>query len=164
MPARKPSRKAQDFPPGRFTPSAPAACPSRNWWTGEDSNLRSPQGAADLQSAGFNRSPTRPHTEAHGRKKGLRPETQTLSSSSSRICSAVVANSFCPSGRAGGGNRTPDPLITNQMLYRLSYASKTPGESARLRANLSLGSLPDVRDNYIKYHSVKLGCNRGRTK
>ena len=27
-----------------------------------------------------------------------------------------------PSG-AGGGIRTPDPLITNQMLYQLSYAS-----------------------------------------
>ena len=25
---------------------------------------------------------------------------------------------------AGEGNRTPDPLITNQMLYQLSYASK----------------------------------------
>jgi hypothetical protein len=25
---------------------------------------------------------------------------------------------------AGEGNRTPDPLITNQMLYRLSYASR----------------------------------------
>src|SRR5438309_4407796 len=35
-----------------------AAC---EWWTGEDSNLRSPQGAADLQSAGFSHSPTRPH-------------------------------------------------------------------------------------------------------
>jgi hypothetical protein len=34
--------------------------PQRAWWTGKDSNLRSPQGAADLQSAGFNRSPTRP--------------------------------------------------------------------------------------------------------
>ena len=32
----------------------------RIWWTGEDSNLRSPQGAADLQSAGFSHSPTRP--------------------------------------------------------------------------------------------------------
>src|SRR5712664_4977063 len=32
----------------------------RTWWTGEDSNLRSPQGAADLQSAGFSHSPTRP--------------------------------------------------------------------------------------------------------
>jgi hypothetical protein len=34
------------------------------------------------------------------------------------------------------------------------------GESARLRANLSLGSLPDVRDNYISYHSAKLRCNK----
>ncbi len=33
---------------------------AKNWWTGEDSNLRSPQGAADLQSAGFSHSPTRP--------------------------------------------------------------------------------------------------------
>src|SRR6185437_5156094 len=34
---------------------------------------------------------------------------------------------------AGGGNLTPDPLITNQMLYQLSYAS-TPNP-----ANLSRG-------------------------
>ena len=33
---------------------------TRAWWTGKDSNLRSPQGAADLQSAGFSHSPTRP--------------------------------------------------------------------------------------------------------
>jgi hypothetical protein len=59
---------------------------------------------------------------------------------------------------AGEGIRTPDPLITNQMLYRLSYASKHWGKT-RSRANLSLGSHPDVRDNYIKYHSGKLGCN-----
>ena len=58
---------------------------------------------------------------------------------------------------AGEGNRTPDPLITNQMLYRLSYASNWG--KARLRANLSHGSLPDVRDNYINYHRAKLGCN-----
>jgi hypothetical protein len=35
------------------------ACASQ--WTGEDSNLRSPQGAADLQSAAINRSATCPH-------------------------------------------------------------------------------------------------------
>jgi hypothetical protein len=33
-----------------------------NWWTGEDSNLRSPQGAADLQSAAISRSATRPES------------------------------------------------------------------------------------------------------
>ena len=37
-----------------------AFCFASQWWTGEDSNLRSPQGAADLQSAGFSHSPTRP--------------------------------------------------------------------------------------------------------
>ena len=34
--------------------------PQKEWWTGEDSNLRSPQGAADLQSAAISRSATRP--------------------------------------------------------------------------------------------------------
>ena len=32
-----------------------------NWWTGEGSNLRRPQGSADLQSAAFDRSATCPH-------------------------------------------------------------------------------------------------------
>ena len=30
------------------------------WWTGKDSNLRTSQGGTDLQSVGFNHSPTRP--------------------------------------------------------------------------------------------------------
>ena len=30
-------------------------------------------------------------------------------------------------GGAGGGNRTPDRLITNQLLYLLSYASRQTG-------------------------------------
>jgi hypothetical protein len=42
-----------------------------------------------------------------------------------KIFSSLDSSSF--SG-AGEGNRTPDPLITNQMLYRLSYAS-TSGDS-----------------------------------
>ena len=37
---------------------------------------------------------------------------------------------------AGEGIRTPDPLITNQMLYRLSYASKW--EVRPFRHNTSL--------------------------
>jgi hypothetical protein len=46
-----------------YRPEFPKAQPLlayEYWWTGEDSNLRSPQGAADLQSAGFSHSPTRP--------------------------------------------------------------------------------------------------------
>jgi hypothetical protein len=45
------------------------------------------------------------------------------------------------------------------MLYQLSYASKFGGKQ-RLRANLSLRSLPDVRDNYLRYHKGKRPCNR----
>ena len=32
------------------------------WWTGKDSNLRTSQGGTDLQSVGFNHSPTCPKT------------------------------------------------------------------------------------------------------
>src|SRR6202042_3374472 len=49
--------------PGSRTAARSQAHPAvrlKRWWTGEDSNLRSPQGAADLQSAGFSHSPTRP--------------------------------------------------------------------------------------------------------
>ncbi len=31
--------------------------------------------------------------------------------------------------RAGEGNRTPDLLITNQLLYQLSYSGKFPDNS-----------------------------------
>jgi hypothetical protein len=50
--------------PNAFAELSPSlslrSAPTSRWWTGEDSNLRSPQGAADLQSAGFSHSPTRP--------------------------------------------------------------------------------------------------------
>ena len=59
---------------------------------------------------------------------------------------------------AGEGNRTPDPLITNQMLYRLSYASNT-GDRRAIAQAYPFGSLPDVRDNYTNYHRVKCWRN-----
>src|SRR5262249_9796176 len=51
-----------------------------SWWTGKDSNLRSPQGAADLQSAGFSHSPTRPGKLAPGYRIRIR-ETLALEGS-----------------------------------------------------------------------------------
>ena len=45
------------------------------------------------------------------------------------------------------------------MLYQLSYASKFGGKTRR-RANLSLRSLPDVRDNYLRYHKGNFRRNR----
>ena len=41
---------------------------------------------------------------------------------------------------AGGGNRTPDPLITNQLLYLLSYAS---------RQTLNIYAARDFGKNYF---------------
>src|ERR1700704_4073311 len=86
------------------------------WWTGEDSNLRSPQGAADLQSAGFSHSPTRPRkissetSTAYVRQITRRAKTQnglvsrdtSPSILISRIRSASLPCKF--SGGAGGGN------------------------------------------------------------
>ena len=48
-------------------------------------------------------------------------------------------NSFyCSSfSGAGEGIRTPDPLITNQMLYRLSYASNSGDRRAFAQTNPS---------------------------
>ena len=87
-------------------------------------------------------------------------KTCCAATAESAACRTTLILRSLPSSFSGAGEgiRTPDPLITNQMLYRLSYASNWG--KARLRANLSHGSLPDVRDNYIKYHSVKMGCNQ----
>ena len=52
----------------------------KRWWTGEDSNLRSPQGAADLQSAGFSHSPTRP-ANLPGKRPGNEFAARTQQSS-----------------------------------------------------------------------------------
>ena len=84
------------------------------WWTGEDSNLRSPQGAADLQSAGFSHSPTRPvkifrdttasrscdridRTAVRGTsqcRKGSCPKTPALALLSRGVSSATLAKRF----------------------------------------------------------------------
>ena len=129
---------------------------AQHWCTGKDSNLRTSLGGADLQSAGFNHSPTcaetgfnftlrsaasRTETRCRVRaqlKVNRRPEMRahifwrantTLGNSS--LWSALgnpampprlVRNPF---PGAGEGIRTPDPLITNQMLYHLSYASSS---------------------------------------
>jgi hypothetical protein len=65
------------------TPALSSLAAFESWWTGKDSNLRSPQGAADLQSAGFSHSPTRPgktspDTRCVSRKSS---ETQMISAS-----------------------------------------------------------------------------------
>jgi hypothetical protein len=47
---------------------------------------------------------------------------------------------------AARGIRTPDPVITNDVLYRLSYCggpcSSRPGDSLKTRAHLISGTAP----------------------
>ena len=145
------------------------------WCTGEDSNLRTSLGGTDLQSVGFNHSPTcaktlgrcgialrpadcvsrqpdRPNQSADSRSKNYSftlakqgnqgraqdncedhctPGIKLRMECVGKTCRAATADP--PAGitgkisfpGAGEGIRTPDPLITNQMLYRLSYASNS---------------------------------------
>ena len=53
-----------------------------------------------------------------------------------RAARRARSSSEARSGGAGGGNRTPDPLITNQLLYLLSYASR---QSPSIFKGLPLG-------------------------
>ena len=122
----------------------------KSWWTGEDSNLRSPQGAADLQSAAFSHSATRPCVRTPGSQNSFLKDGQEMSrlvgieetsgvstqnsskplmDSNNPLLQPKLNRPARPCG-AGEGNRTPDPLITNQMLYQLSYASPPPASLA----------------------------------
>ena len=74
------------------------------WWGEEDSNLRRHE-PTDLQSAPFGRL-------------GISPEPVWIR------CQVINTIEELVDAGAGGGNRTPDRLITNQLLYLLSYASR----------------------------------------
>ena len=65
---------------------------------------------ADLQSAPFDHSGTPPKIKPH-----ILRERNTAVNSNKLIRHKKVG--------AGGRNRTPDLLITNQLLYQLSYTS-----------------------------------------
>src|SRR5262245_19640878 len=82
------------------------------WWGGEDSNLRSLT-ATDLQSVPFDHSGTSPR----------RSSSRSLHSGP-RPCSG-----------AGERTRTPNPLITSEKLYQLSYASACSRPEPACRAS-----------------------------
>ena len=78
----QPGRRAFCFYRPEF-PKAQHLRAASTWWTGEDSNLRSPQGAADLQSAGFSHSPTRPRKFVpHAKCKSSKHLSENAASSS----------------------------------------------------------------------------------
>src|SRR5438445_5321686 len=77
------------------------------WWRGKDSNLRRHQ-PADLQSAPFGRSGTPP---------AILCKFGTALPPGSIERAAVDHRSTGMSRRAGEGTRTPNRLITNELLY-----------------------------------------------
>jgi hypothetical protein len=107
-----------------YRPEFPKAQPLlayEYWWTGEDSNLRSPQGAADLQSAGFSHSPTRPRKIHRPRQVQVRQTfVRNRSGQQAKTQNGLVSKDTSPSilflrirsasfprkltGGAGGGN------------------------------------------------------------
>jgi hypothetical protein len=119
------------------------------WWTGEDSNLRSSKerqvysllpltarppvhksavGSCAPDGPSVRQSKKAAHTCVRAVSTALREASLR---SLEELRAATVTNSLAPppcawvpASGAGEGIRTPDPLITNQMLYQLSYASK----------------------------------------
>src|SRR5260370_42234456 len=64
---------------------------TRTWWlTGEDSNLRSPQGAADLQYAGFSHSPSRPRKLQQLRQPNLFKKTTLRAKTQNGLVSSIT--------------------------------------------------------------------------
>ena len=52
---------------------------------------------------------------------------------------------------AARGTRTPDPVITNDVLYQLSYCGGAPGKPSKTRAHLISGGGPIGKKNgYLK--------------
>jgi hypothetical protein len=108
-------RPRQNHQQGESAHRQPQPLHSKSWCTGEDSNLRSPLGAADLQSAAINHSATCAHRaeqivspgsafsaikeplSSHGTSKRLqRPRTPALAQN--RFLEATVVSSlgeFC---------------------------------------------------------------------
>ena len=86
----------------------------------------------DLQSVPFGHSGTSPD------KWGIVPhkffETGVLTPQPLKIPLFTPRHhsSDTPTDGAGKGTRTPDLLITNQLLYQLSYASSTYGKTVIL--------------------------------
>ncbi len=89
---------------------------------------------ADLQSAPFDHSGTPPNQSSiiNSRQSGEKKTGLHKLTSMTRPKTSLVSNrhiiflaSLLPTNDgAGEGTRTPDLLITNQLLYQLSYASR----------------------------------------
>ncbi len=79
----------------------------------------------DLQSVPFGHSGTSPNKMEDGLKNSPATRRQYLKNSHPQEAQHPQGYPFkhASLGGAGKGTRTPDLLITNQLLYQLSYAS-----------------------------------------
>src|SRR5258708_5397144 len=95
--------------PGK-NPAGTLVTKLESWWTGKDSNLRSPQGAADLQSAGFSHSPTRPGNFCRDTKLVSAKTARTLTACPLFDCPAVVRERVAGKNQLALGSKNTSPF------------------------------------------------------
>ena len=132
-----------DALPTELLPRDPAAGAWRGWWMGLDSNQRSVN-AADLQSAPFGQL-GHPSGRVGG---GIWCAWRSGGGEGPGSGLAVGSGEGQRSCGAGDGTRTRNPLITNQVLYQLSYASLR-GSSSWLAGFSARGDLAARAAVYI---------------
>jgi hypothetical protein len=96
-----------------------------SWWGGEDSNLRSLRRQIYSLFPLTAREPPQdlPFNRKIGPEKQKIPCGAFLALFFSQLREEKLLPGLIELSGAGEGNRTPNLLITNQLLYRLSYAS-----------------------------------------
>ena len=111
-----------------------------SWWGGEDSNLRSLRRQIYSLFPLTAREPPQdlPFNRKIGPEKQKIPLWAFLALFFSQLREEKRLPGLIELSGAGEGNRTPNLLITNQLLYRLSYAS--PGYLPRFfqKSNITL--------------------------
>src|SRR5713101_2997761 len=96
------------------------------WWKGKDSNLRSPQGAADLQSAGFSHSPTRP-VNSFGMQEPRPVKTFWDANYQSRICPSTTCRHPAQKHKKDSCQKTPARSFFLSGFAPPSLPRKIPG-------------------------------------
>jgi hypothetical protein len=133
--ARSFAKNAQDFASGLptypskklrvgFTPAG-----RLNWCTGKDSNLRTSLGGTDLQSVGFNHSPTCAKTFGRcGRRapSGRLRFPSAESFISTDLCAAHITHlQFRQTGKPGSRKKTTAKITARREKIRMECLGKT---------------------------------------
>ena len=133
--ARSFAKNAQDFASG--APNLPldklrvGFTPARrlNWCTGKDSNLRTSLGGTDLQSVGFNHSPTCAKTfgRCGRRAPSGRPRFPSAESFiSTDLCAAQISHlQFRQTGKPGSRKKTTAKITARREKIRMECLGKT---------------------------------------